>query len=206
MIGHTPDLKLQGALLLDGAPVDCTGCGSSALWLERCGSRETWPARMGCYSCGRSDDHPVITNGLVEAAVLARTGRSTAADRDTFAAEWRGITLVGEVVPEFVLDDARVLVDQLRTEGRKRGRAWWKSTRKAAAGQAGRAGGSVKSRVLGAAWQVQTGGAGPVRRKARRCSVKGCKRGMVTIRTKLHSPTGKARKVEVPCGVCHRSA
>ncbi|MFF4653825.1 hypothetical protein, partial [Streptomyces sp. NPDC001380] len=184
-----PDLKLVGLLLLDGEPVACPGCGGvGALTLDRCGPRETWPARLGCTTCGHTADHDTITNGLIVSALAACTGRSKASDRDLFTAEWRGLVLEGERQPELTLDDVRVVVDQLRAEGRKRVRAgkagvrrsarsWWRGRKQAARETAGQAAGRASSTVLAAAWQARTGGAGPEptpRRRGRRCPVKGC--------------------------------
>lgn len=202
-----PDLKLV-SLFLNEEQVICSGCESGDhLWLELGGRRETWPAWFGCY-CGHGEDHQVITNGLVEAAMLTRTGRQTATDTDTFAAEWRGITLVGECVPTFVIGDAVAVVKELtkvgKKEVRRRSRSWWRGTKQAATGQAGRAMGGAKAAALSAAWQAQTGGTSTAR-KPRRCRVKGCRRGLVTITTRIHSTTGKTETTKVPCGACHRS-
>lgn len=210
-----PDLEIRGTLLLNGTPVTCPGCDSgAALTLDRRGPRETWPAWVGCELCGHGDDHPVITNGLVEAAVAARTGRARAEDRDLFTAEWRHLTLIGECIPEFVLDDAVTLVQELGKIGRQEigarrrtARRWWRGRKRAARqavrGAAGQATGTVKAAALRAAWDLQTGGAGP--QKTPRCRTKGCRGGWVTIATRIHADNGRAEKVQEPCGVCHRA-
>lgn len=209
------DLQIRGDLLLNGQPVTCGGCGSgAALTLDRRGPRETWPAWVNCDLCGHGDDHPVITNGLIEAAAAARTGRQKAEDRDLFTATWRHLTLAGECVPEFVLDDARALVEELGKIGQKelrtrktKARRWWRGRKRAAGravrGAAGQATGTVKSAALAAAWDLQTGGAGP--QKTPRCRTKGCRGGWVTITTRIHAPGEKPEKVQTPCGVCHRA-
>ncbi|MEU9174903.1 hypothetical protein AB0D34_45330 [Streptomyces sp. NPDC048420] len=75
--------------------------------------------------------------------------------------------------------------------------------------KAGEAASSAKAAAISTAWTLQTGGAGPttsVQPKRRRCTVKGCRGGKVTISTRVHSSTGKTREVKIPCGVCHRSS
>ncbi|MGA5135478.1 hypothetical protein ACPCTO_37635 [Streptomyces olivoreticuli] len=179
MASYDPDLKLTGPLLLDGEIVTCPNrecLGVSCLTLTRSGFRETWPAVLGCETCGRSEDHPVITNGLVEAATEARTGRSRPEDLDTFAAEWRGLTLTGECRPEVILADLVFVGRTLVAEGKKEARGWWQgrkreakaqaaqavgTAKKAVARQASQATGAAKAAVLTAAWQTQTQGAGP---------------------------------------------
>jgi hypothetical protein len=206
-------LQTTGPLLLNAAPVTCSGCGmGAALDLEERGPRETWPAWVSCRECGHGEDHQTITNGLVAAAAAARTGRQTRRDLDLFDARWRDLVLVGECRPEFVLDDALALGEELgkigRTEFRARkrqARGWWRGRKRAAGKAARQATGRAKSAALAAAWDLQTGGAGPARTPRRRCRTKGCKGGWVTIRTRIHADTGKAEKVQVPCGVCHRA-
>lgn len=213
----SPDLKLTGDLLVDGQVIVCRHCDDGlSLQLYKRGSRETWPAWLTCLHCGRGEDHPVITNGLVDAAVSSRTGREKAVDRDTFAAEWRGITITGECIPEFVLDDAVVVAQELakvgksevrqrKNQAKKQARSWWRGQKKAAQNAAGQVTGTVKAAALTAAWDLQTGGAGPVKKPARRCRVKGCRKGWLTIQTRLHSTTGKTQETKVPCAVCRRA-
>jgi hypothetical protein len=208
---HTPDLRLYGPLLVDGEQVVCPACDTgSSLYLDRTGHRETWPARLGCTTCGHAEDHPVITNGLVDAALNACTGRESAEDGDAFEAEWRGITIVGERFPEFVMDDAVTVAEELAKaaqKGIKRdSRRWWRRTKRSARDRVGRGVGGVKAATLSAAWEAQTGGAGPVRQPSRRCRVRGCRSGWITVTSRVHSGTGRAEEVRVPCAACHRAA
>ncbi|MEU9072582.1 hypothetical protein AB0D60_37580 [Streptomyces sp. NPDC048306] len=79
----------------------------------------------------------------------------------------------------------------------------------AATDKAGEALSTAKATALTTAWTVQTGGAGPTtsqKPKRRRCTVKGCRGGKVTISTRVHAATGKTSEVKIPCGVCHRSS
>ncbi|MER5915883.1 hypothetical protein ABT124_37085 [Streptomyces sp. NPDC001982] len=193
----------------------CQECESGySLQLRKRGPRETWPAFISCLACGHGNDHPLITNGLVDAAIAARVGRTRREDSDTFSGEWRGHTLEGECVPEFHMDDVVTVVTQLSKLGKRELRArkakvkweargWWRGQKQIA----GQVTGTAKAAALSAAWTMQTGGAGPTRstKRRRRCTVKGCRGGMVTIRTRVHSTTGKTQKVKVPCGVCHRA-
>jgi hypothetical protein len=208
-----PDLHIRGLLLLDGQPVACTSCGSRAdLSLDQCGPRETWPALLNCGTCGHGEDHPVITNGLVEAAVESRTGRKTAEDRDVFAGEWRGHVLQGECVPELVAADLTALGDELRKIGvqeirerKQEARKWWRGYKKAGRRAVGQAVGGAKAAALRTAWDLQTGGAGPEQRPRTRCRTKGCRGGWVTITSRIQAPGERAEKVQVPCGACHRA-
>lgn len=220
MMSHTADLILHGLCTVDDQPVQCSYCGScTSLEISKRGWAEAWPACLTCLSCGKGDDHNVITNGMVDAALEAATGRQKATDTDTFRAEWRGHVFEGEQAPEFVLDDAiqggRALTGELRREVRERkaeatdrARNWWGGTKTAARTAVGKKAGGVKATALGAAWQLQTGGAGPQQRpRSRRCPVKGCRKGTVTLITKVHSAKpGAADKQKVPCGFCQRNA
>ncbi|MER5917999.1 hypothetical protein ABT124_49035 [Streptomyces sp. NPDC001982] len=61
---------------------------------------------------------------------------------------------------------------------------------------------------MSTAWTLQTGGAGAppaTRPKMRRCTVKGCRRGWLTIRTRVHGSSGRAEDVKVRCAVCRRA-
>ncbi|MEV5204901.1 hypothetical protein [Streptomyces sp. NPDC053720] len=219
-----PDLKLHGIAYVDGGEVLCPECGGGhCLELRKRGMREVWPAFLSCLACGSGEDSRIITNGLVDAVLAARTGRKTAGDRDTFTAEWRGIVMTGELVPEFVVEDALSMVRAVRDEVRKDTTKWWRGKKKEAkartkavadtAKSAGKkaakdAGHTAKAAALSTAWNLQTGGAGPAampKPKRSRCTVKGCRAGTVTLSTRLHSPSGKAREVKIPCGVCHRA-
>lgn len=207
------DLQLRGPLILNGQPVTCPNCGmGGALELDRRGPRETWPAWLGCRECGHGDDHPAITNGLVEAALTTRTGRQTAEDRDLFAAQWRDLILIGEIRPEFVLDDARALIQELGKIGQQelrghkaKARRWWRGRKRAARRASGQAIGTVTSAALAAAWDLQTGGTTPAAKPRTRCRVKGCRGGWITITTRIHADTGKPEQVQEPCGICHRA-
>lgn len=207
------DLHTRGPLLLNGQPVTCPSCGlGAALDLDRRGHRETWPAWLGCRECGHGDDHPVITNGLVEAALEARTGRHRAEDRDLFAAQWRHHVLTGEIRPEFILDDAITLVEELGKVGQQElrtrkgnARRWWRGRKKAARRAGREALSTATSAALTAAWNLQTGGAGPAPKTTSRCRVKGCRGGWITINTRIHADTGKTEAVQQPCAICHRA-
>jgi hypothetical protein len=216
-----PDLRLNGLAYVDGKELVCPNCDSGfSLEIRKQGFREVWPALVSCLSCGKGTDSAVVTNGLVDAVLAARTGRQKAEDRDTFTAEWRGTVMTGELHPELVLDDVRVAAKALSGQVRKDSRRWWggkkkagkarvKATADAAKGKAKDAAATAKASALAAAWTLQTAGAGPAaapKPKRRRCTVKGCRGGMVTLSTRLHSPTGKTRAVKIPCGVCHRAA
>jgi hypothetical protein len=221
---HEPDLKLTGIAYVNGQPVTCWHCDNTMslhIHKGRPFDFQTWPAFVSCLSCGNGDDSPVITNGLIDAALAARTGRDKAEDRDTFTAEWRGIVMTGELHPGVIPDDlvqvARVYRDVARTEATR----WWTSKKRAgkararaalqsSTGKATEAAtgavSTAKAKALTAAWEIRTGGAGPTRKpRAPRCTVAGCRKGTVTLTTRVHSPTGRTRKVKVPCAVCQRS-
>ncbi|MEV7595507.1 hypothetical protein AB0O42_35110 [Streptomyces sp. NPDC089922] len=230
-----PDLRLQGLAQVDKEPLLCGECGSGySLEISKRGFREVWPAFVSCLSCGKGDDHTVITNGLVDAVLAARTGRRKAEDRDTFTAEWRGVTFTGELHPEFVLDDALTVAKLLKEQVSKDAKAWGRSKKQeakahlkekagavtgaakdrakeaadAAKEKAGEAVSTAKAAAISTAWTLQTGGAGPTtlaKPKRQRCTVKGCRSGMVTISTRVHATTGKTSEVKIRCGVCHRS-
>lgn len=208
-----PDLKLLGVAYVNGQPLACTGCeGLFSLEVHRHLVFETGPAWICCLSCGRGEESTVVTNGLVDAVLAARTGRQRAEDGDTFAAEWRGIVMTGELVPEVVLDDvvqiAKVVKGQVTKDAKRWGRAAKAKAKTKVSKTTTDAAATAKARALTAAWTLQTGGAGPTtstRRKGRRCRVKGCKGGTLTIRTRIHSTTGKTQKVKVACAVCHRA-
>jgi hypothetical protein len=203
------ELELTGPLLLDGAPVLCR-CGSGgSLTLATVGPRETWPARLGCRSCGAAEDHPLITNGLVTAAAETSSGRRKATDRDVFAAAWREHFLEGECAATFVLDDAVTALREVTKAGkrevRKRTRRWWRITRRTTGHRARQLLGGAQAAALTAAWDLQTGGAGPARQPARRCRVKGCRGGWLTISTRVHGSSGRTEQVKTPCAACHRA-
>ncbi|MFF8506426.1 hypothetical protein ACF07L_38180 [Streptomyces anulatus] len=236
MFESPPDLSLQGLALLDGAPLLCVRCGSGAgLRIYKRGPREVFPASVSCLLCGHWEDcSSLITNGLVDAALEARTGRKVAADVDTFDAEWRGRTFRGELVAEFIPDDAKVMLKALGGEVRADGRRWWggkkaeakastkektdavKDAAKQKAGavknaakeKAGGAATAARDKTLAAARTLRPRGSAPEapapKKPRSRCTVKGCRGGMVTLSTRIHSSTGKTSEVKIPCGVCHR--
>jgi hypothetical protein len=215
-----PDLTPQGTTLLNGKPLMCENCDSThSLQLYKRGWRETWPAFLSCLVCGKGADRDDITNGLLDAAKTAATGRQKASDRSTFRVEWRGTVLEGELIPEFVLDDAiqggkalagelRAQAKEMKAEAKSQARSWWGGQKKAARAAARQKAGGMKAAALGAAWQMQTGGAGPQEKpRARRCPVKGCRKGTITLTTRVHgAKPGRSSKTRVPCGVCHRNA
>ncbi|MFH9203200.1 hypothetical protein ACH4KT_38070 [Streptomyces anulatus] len=225
MFTSPPDLSLQGLAHLDGTPLLCVQCDSGyGLRIYKRGPREVFPASVSCLVCGHWEDcSRLITNGLVDVVLEVRTGRKVAADIDTFDAEWRGHVFQGELVAEFIPDDAAVMLKALGGEVRKDSRRWWGGKKKAvkaraketagavkgaAKQKAGGAANAAKAAALTTAWTLQTGGAGPAtttKPKRKRCTVKGCRSGMVTLSTKLHSTTGKTREIKIPCAVCHRS-
>ncbi|MZG04972.1 hypothetical protein [Streptomyces sp. SID5614] len=224
MLTSPPDLALQGLAHVGETPLLCAACGSGyALRIYKRGPREPFPASVSCLGCGHWEDcSPVLTNGMVDAALEARTGRKVAADIDTFVAEWRGRIFQGELVAEFIPDDAVVMLKALHGEVSKDARRWWGGKKRAvrtrakettgavkaaAKEKAGGAAGAAKSAALAADWALRTGGAGPdtaPKKPRSRCTVKGCRGGMVTLSTKVHSTTGKTSEVKIPCGVCHR--
>jgi hypothetical protein len=212
-----PDLRLHGIALVNGEPVVCWHCDDGhALEVYKRGFRETWPAFVSCLSCKQGEDSSIITNGLLEAAVAARTGRDKATDVDTFAAEWRGITLEGELIPELIPDDIIAIGREMATAGKqdlrqrkakvkRQARGWWRGRKKAAQDQVGQVTGRAKAAALSAAWDMQTGDAGPAKQPTRRCRTKGCRGGWVTITSRVHSGSGNAEQVKVPCSTCHRA-
>lgn len=234
MFDHSPDLELHGIAYVDGEPLECEHCGNAiALHVHKRGPREVWPAWISCGSCGRGEDAAKVTNGLVDAVLAARTGRRKAEDRDLFDAQWREVTMTGELRPTLVADDLVVAAEALRDEVHKDVSRWWGGKKKAAKTAVreakATAKGAVKdaasdaatatrsaaknaksattAAVLSTAWQLQTQGAGPARMpKSPRCTVKGCRGGMVTLATRLHSPTGASAPVKIPCGTCHRTS
>ena len=228
------DLKLMGMAYVDGKELLCSECGNGfSLEIHKHGFREVSPAWICCLSCGKGEDSRVVTNGLVDAALAARTARIKEEDRDVFRAEWRGIVMTGEMQPLIdihqLIGAAKAVHEVAAPEVKK----WWRSKKKAAKAQvkekagavtgaakgkaqeatdaakekAGEAISTAKATALTTAWTLQTGGAGPTtsaRPKRQRCTVKGCRAGMVTISTRVHAATGKTTEVKIPCGVCHR--
>ncbi|MEV0693025.1 hypothetical protein [Streptomyces sp. NPDC050388] len=230
------DLKLLGMAHVDGTELLCSGCGNGlSLEIHKHGFREVHPAWICCPSCGRGEDSGVVTNGLVDAVLATRAARIKEADRDVFRAEWRGIVMTGEMRPLIDIHQLIGAAKAVHEAAAPEVKRWWRSKKKeakaqlkekagavtgAAKGKANEAADAVKEKAdeaistarataLTTAWTLQTGGAGPTaspRPKRRRCTVKGCRAGMVTISTRVHAATGKTSEVKIRCGVCHRSS
>ncbi|MGW4825470.1 hypothetical protein ACWEP4_43005 [Streptomyces sp. NPDC004227] len=227
----TADLKLLGVAYVDGQPLACDACDNTfSLEVHKRSMFETAPAWISCLACGHGHESADVTTGLADAVLTARTDRQADADRDAFTVEWEGAVLEGELVP--LLDTHQILgAAEVAYEGAApEVKAWWgakKRTAKAKAkapwraaksraaqavgaarGKAGEGAAAAKAGALTAAWTLQTGGAGPATstKKRRRCTVKGCRSGWLTIRTRIHSTTGKAEETKVECAVCRRAA
>ncbi|MFM9815647.1 hypothetical protein ACKI16_45135 [Streptomyces scabiei] len=224
-----PDLKLVGIARVDGAELACGECGNAfSLEIHKHGFREVSPAWISCLSCGKGEDSQVVTNGLIDEVLAGWLKRQKDPDRDVFTAEWRGIVMTGELYPTLDIHQAvgaaktvKQGIDEVVAPEVK---GWWRSKKKAvkadlkskrravtdaAKGKARETAGAAKATAITAAWNLQTGGAGPttsVKPKRQRCTVKGCRGGKVTISTRVHSSTGKTREMKIPCGVCHRSS
>ncbi|MGA5767424.1 hypothetical protein OG411_29950 [Streptomyces pseudogriseolus] len=215
----TADLKLLGIAEVNGQPLACGACGNTfSLEVHKRGPFETGSAWICCLACGAGRESADVTNGLVD-AVLAGwcEKREDVLARDTFAAEWRGTYFTGELVPTLDFHQAKVAVEAWHEVAAPEVKRWWRGKQRAAKAKAkaplraakkkaGEATGSVKASALSAAWTMQTGGAGlPGPRAVRGCPVKGCRRGWLTIRTRVHSSTGKKGSVRVRCAVCTRT-
>lgn len=220
----TADLKLLGVAQVDGRPLACAGCGNTfSLEVHKNGPFETSPAWVCCLACGHGGDDQAVTTGLVDAVLAGWAQRQKQVEtRDQFTAEWRGTVLSGELVPTLDLYQADTAVRAVHEGASPHVKRWWRGKKKTAktvakapfraakkrTGEAvGEAAGTVKSTALAAAWAAQTGGAGapPAKRPQSRCTVKGCRKGWLTITTRVHSSTGKTREVRVACAVCRRT-
>ncbi|MBP5942589.1 hypothetical protein [Streptomyces acidiscabies] len=220
----TPDLKLVGTAYVDGTELACAECGNTfSLEIHRHGAREVEPAWISCLSCGTGRDSTVVTNGLVDAVLAAWTARRADGDRDLFAVEWRGLVMTGELYPTLDIHQAVGAVKAVHEVAAPEVRRWWRSKKKAvkremkakrrqvtgvAKEKTKEAAGAAKAAAITADWNLRTGGAGPqksARPRSPRCTVKGCRAGMVVISTRIHEATGTTREIKVPCGVCHRS-
>lgn len=216
----TADLKLMGAALVDGRPLACAGCGNTfSLEVHKRTMFEIAPAWIACLACGHGGEAQHVTNGLVDAVLSGWARRQKSADRDTFTAQWRGTVMSGQLLPTMDIYQAAGAARAVRDGATPEVKRWWRGKKRQAKGQVKRslrlargraedAADTAKAAALTTAWTLQTGGAGPTtstRRRPRRCTVKGCRKGMVTIRTRFHSSTGKTQKRQVPCGVCHRA-
>lgn len=224
-----PDLKLVGIARVDGTELACGECGNAfSLEIHKHGLREVSPAWISCLSCGKGEDSRIVTNGLVDEVLAGWVKRQKDADRDVFTAEWRGIVMTGELYPTLdiyqAIGAAKAVKEGIDQTAAPEVKRWWRSKKKAvkaelkskrqavtgaAKDKARETAGAAKATAITAAWNLQTGGAGPttsVKPKRQRCTVKGCRGGKVTISTRVHSSTGKTREMKIPCGVCHRSS
>ncbi|MCX4707196.1 hypothetical protein [Streptomyces sp. NBC_01373] len=224
-----PDLKLVGIARVDNTELACSECGNAfSLEIHKHGFREVSPAWISCLSCGKGEDSRIVTNGLVDEVLAGWVKRQKDPDRDVFTAEWRGIVMTGELYPTLdihqAIGAAKTVKEGIDTVVAPEVKRWWRSKKKtvkadlkakrqavtgAAKDKARETAGTAKATAITAAWNLQTGGAGPtvsVKPKRQRCTVKGCRGGKVTISTRVHSSTGKTREVKILCGVCHRSS
>jgi len=219
-VNTTADLKLLGVAEVDGRPLACAACGNTfSLEVHKRGPWETSPAWICCLSCGAGRESDSITTGLVDAVLAGWARRRKDVEvRDSFTAEWRGTVLSGELVPTMDAYQAVVTVKAVHEGASPHVKRWWGAKKKAAKekakaplravkGKADQAGAAVTAKALSTAWQVQTGGAGapPASRPRSRCTVKGCRKGWLTIKTRVHSGTGKTKDVRVQCAVCRRA-
>jgi hypothetical protein len=218
----TPDLKLQGVAFIDGLALACGWCENTfSLEAHKQGLFETGPAWMSCLSCGRGGEHPKITNGLIDAVLTGWAQRQKSADRDTFTAEWRGTVLAGQLVPTLDIYQAIGAYQAAHKAVAPEVKRWWrgkkrhakrtvkgkvKGTLRKARGHAEDGVDTAKAAALTAAWNLQTGGAGPTtKRRGRRCTVKGCRKGWLTIKTRMHSTNGRTQQRKIRCAMCARA-
>lgn len=214
------DLKLLGVAEVNGRPLACEACGNTfSLEVHKRGIFETSPAWICCLSCGAGRESTDVTTGLVDAVLTGWAHhRKDVEGRDTFAAEWRGTVLSGELVPTLDVYQAVVAVKAVHEGASPHVKRWWMGKKKAAKakakaplrvvkGKIDQASATVKAKALTTAWDVQTGGAGaaPATRPRSRCTVKGCRKGWLTIKTRVHSGTGKAQEKKLRCAVCRRA-
>jgi hypothetical protein len=230
-VDTTPDLKLVGVAQVNGRPLACGACDNTfSLEVHKHGLFETGQAWVCCLACGHGGEDQAVTNGLVDAVLAGWAKRQKSADRDVFTAEWRGTVMAGELYPtldiyqavgaakavyEGAAPEVKRWVRAKKREAKNRAKAPFRLAREKAGqvaatvrGKAGDAVATGKATALSRAWTLQTGGAGPptsTRPKRRRCSVKGCRGGWLTIRTRVHSTTGTAQEVKVRCAVCRRA-
>jgi len=218
-VNTTPDLKLVGVALVDGRPLACADCDNTfSLEVHKRGPFETGPAWVCCLACGHGGEDQAVTNGLVDAVLDGWAQRQKSADRDQFIAEWRGTVLEGELYPTLdvyqaagaakaVYEGAQPHVKRWLRGKKRSAKAVVKAPLRLAKTKAGEASASVKVAAVGAAWDLQTGGAGLPGKPSRmgRCRVKGCRKGWVTITTRVHSTTGKKQQQRIRCAVCDRA-
>lgn len=214
----TADLKLMGAALVNGRPLACAGCGNTfSLEVHKRTMFEIAPAWISCLACGEGGENQHVTNGLVDAVLSVWSRLQKSADRDTFTAQWRGTVMSGQLLPTLDIYQAAGAARAVRDGATPEIKQWWRGKKRQAKGKVKRslrlargraedAAGTAKAAALTTAWTLQTGGAGPAtRRSPRRCTVKGCRGGWLTIKTRLHSDTGKAQQKKVRCAVCLRA-
>ncbi|PSK47984.1 hypothetical protein B0E38_06461 [Streptomyces sp. 111WW2] len=207
------DLKLLGVAEVNGRPLACAACGNTfSLEVHKRTVFETAAAWVCCLSCGHGGEDQAVTNGLVDAVLAGWANRQKdVAGRDQFTAEWRGIVLAGELVPTLDLYQAAVAVRAVHEGAKPHVKRWWRGKKRAAKDRAKAPLRAVKAKVtvaaVGAAWDMQTGGAGLPGKPARmpRCRVQGCRKGWVTITTRVHSDTGKKQQKRIRCAVCDRA-
>ncbi|MGC2997430.1 hypothetical protein ACPF8X_03235 [Streptomyces sp. G35A] len=215
----TADLKLLGVAQVNGRPLACTACGNTfSLEVHKRGLFETSPAWICCLACGAGHESDTITTGLIDAVLAGWNPHQDLETRDEFTGQWRGTVMTGELMPTIdlhqVIGAAKAAYEVAAPEVKRRWRAKkkmvkapWKVAKSRAGKAVGEAVGTVKSKALATAWTLQTGGAGapPAQRPRSRCTVKGCRQGWLTIKTRVHSSTGKAQQMRVRCAVCRRS-
>lgn len=215
----TADLKLLGVAEVDGRPLACAACGNTfSLEVHKRGVFETSPAWICCLSCGAGRESTEVTTGLVDAVLTGWNPHQDLETRDEFTAEWRGTVMTGELMPTIdlrqVVGAAKAAYEVAAPEVKRRWRAKKKAAKekvkaplRAVRGKADQATAAAKVTALSTAWAVQTGGAGapPASRPRSRCTVKGCRKGWLTIKTRVHSGTGKTKDVRVRCAVCRRA-
>ncbi|MFD4764529.1 hypothetical protein ACFWOJ_38740 [Streptomyces sp. NPDC058439] len=187
MIAST--IQMTGELLVDGVPVACEECGDTQD-LTATSTRipvPAWPAQLTCRA-GHLSELMTVTNETITAILGSHTGRTRAADCDTFRTEVDGRLVEGELYPVLTLDDLRQTVRVLYRRGlkpqiRREVRAAKRSVRTAAKGAVREVADAIPSRTV------------PVQERAPRCPY--CKgKGKHRLNSKIHdSPT-------VPCSLC----
>ncbi|WP_424921093.1 hypothetical protein [Streptomyces sp. wa13] len=191
------EIQMTGELLIDGAPVACPECGDTQD-LTATSTRlpvPAWPAQVHCRA-GHLFEPMTVTNGLITAVLASRTGRTRAADDDTFCTEVDGRLVEGTLYPVLMVDDIRQAARLLYRRGVKP--------------QARREIRSAKRQIRGAvreiteaasltpdqpdAEQEPTAARAP-KKRAPRCPY--CKgKGVHRLKTRIHDTT------TVPCSLC----
>lgn len=217
----TADLKLLGVAQVNGRPLACVDCGNTfSLEVHKRSVFETAPAWVCCLSCGHGGEDQAVTTGLVDVVLANWSTRQESAERDVFTAQWRGSVMTGELLPtldvhqlagaaeaayEGAAPEVKRWARAKKREVKGRVKAPFRLARKKTAEAAGNAAAAGKAAALTTAWTLQTGGAGPTTRNKSRCKVKGCRAGWLTIKTRVHSSTGRAQEKKVRCAVCNRA-